>query len=228
MEVAPIHRPVRRGARRDGHGRTARSPVRRRRGLVAERRMAAARAARRRRLRARRTADRRPSRRDCRAPARSRAPRARAPREECGVERGHATGRRVQEVAEHDETRAPACARPDATSALRSRGGRAAWHGDAARAKRRCLAEVHVGDEQRRFARPVERALGEQLHVFPAERRLDTAIRLRRKGARTRPLVERQRGGMARHVVAFQLTPRIRERSQCGTRIARDLGAAHT
>jgi len=99
--------------------------------------------------------------------------------------------------------------------------------GDLARAKRRCLAQVNVGDEERRFTRPVERALREHLHVFPAECRLDTAIRLRRKAAPTRPLVEQQRRGMAQHVSRFNdaADPRT---IQCGTRIARDLGAAHT
>jgi len=77
------------------------------------------------------------------------------------VECRHATGCSVQEVAEDHE---PRCARaPDQRRQPREVvRGRAARYGDTARAECRRLAEMNVGDEQGRCARPMQSAFGEQ------------------------------------------------------------------
>ena len=81
--------------------------------------------------------------------------------------RRDAAGFRVQEVAEHDEARRAACRKkPRQPREIRRR--RAARNRHAAGAKRRTLAEVHVGDEQRVLSRPAERALGVQHDALAA------------------------------------------------------------
>jgi hypothetical protein len=63
---------------------------------------------------------------------------------------------------------------------------------------------MNVGDGERRSARPVQPALGQEPHPFSAQRRFDAAVRLGREGPRTRPVVERERGGGAGHVLRFE------------------------
>ena len=73
------------------------------------------------------------------------------------------------------------CASSSARQPREVGGGRAARQRDAAGAERRRLAEVHVGDEQRALARPVQRALGEQLDGSPASANGSMSTRERRQ-----------------------------------------------
>ena len=121
-----------------------------------------------------------------------------APAQEGGVERRHAARGGVQEIAEDDE---PGRARrfEQARKAREIGGRRAARYGDATRAKRGALAEVDVGDEHGRAARPMERALGEQHDVLARERRVDAAVAGRPQRARRADHGEGKFGARMRH-----------------------------
>ena len=147
------------------------------------RRRLVAREERRQRVRARRRsrrpsppAGRRRARRDCRG-------RARSSIVACALR--HATN-----ASSSAATRpARACRKSPSTTRRASRraldqrgqprevgGGRAARQRHAARAKRRGLAEMNVGDEQRALARPVQRALGVQRDALAADDGVEHAV----------------------------------------------------
>ena len=115
-----------------------------------------------------------------------------APAEEGGVERRDPPRGRVQEIAEHHEPgRARALdQRREPREVVRRR---APGNGNAAGAKRRGLAEMHVGDKQRPCTRPEERALGEQIDPLAAERD-DRGARAHRQLVRQPSARPRRRG----------------------------------
>ena len=132
--------------------------------------------------------------------------------EECGVEGGHPTCRRVQEVAEHDQA-ARLRARDQNRQSAQVRRGRAAWHGDPARAKRRCLAQVNVGDEERRFTRPVWSARSGSICTCSPPSVVSTLPSACAAKARAPGPSSNGSGVAWRGMCCVSLTPRIRERS---------------
>ena len=81
----------------------------------------------------------------------------------------------MQEIAE-DEQAARAGARDETGEPREIGGGRPARKRDAGGTKRRTLAEMHVGDEERFLAGPVERTLGAELHALSGDRRVQHTV----------------------------------------------------
>src|SRR5581483_7815226 len=95
-----------------------------------------------------------------------------APRPKGGIERTDASARCMQEIAQ-DEELLRTRAREQRAQALQVMGGRTARHRHTRGTKGGALSEMNIGDEKRALARPVQRALDEQLHPLAAERYLE-------------------------------------------------------